>query len=666
MPHHSARSPARPRFASRPWPVAALCILLALGFCGVAALMLAQLRQDAWTSAHREALNVLGTVSNDVARNVELYDLSLQGVVEGLAMPGLLDTTPEMRKSILFDRAATAKHLGSILVLNEHGVVVEDGGDIPLSPGVLSDREYFQAHRDNPNLGLFISAPYRRYISGNNDLVIGLSRRINHPDGSFAGVVVGMLRIDYFRDLFEKLNLGQRGAIGLFRLDGTVMARAPYDEATIGRSIQGTSVMNQFLSERSGTFPIVSVFDGIPRVSTFSRIGDLPLLLSVAISDADIYATWNVRAAIIGLILVTLCLTMGCLGVTLTRELGRRAKAEQELRASEAQYRLLADHATDVIARFGPGLLCSYVSPSSRVVLGFEPAVLIGTPLAAGIHVDDQARVVAVIQNAQRKGQHCNVTYRAIHRDGYPVWVEGHYSYTEGDGGFSVVLRDVGTRKQAEQALELANAELTRVAATDSLTGLANRRRFDEALSTEWRRAARDQQPLTLLMLDVDRFKLFNDQYGHQAGDHCLRVIARAVAGCAARGGDVVARYGGEELVVLLPETDPINAVLVGERVRKAIADLAVRHDGNTDHGSIVTASIGVATAYPRGLGHIDAALSTPTELVAAADAMLYEAKRQGRNRIATDPGSTLSLEAVWPWVSAANAAVSDLNTAQS
>ena len=664
MPNQRRFPPVRSRSWS--WVVAFICIFLALGFGGVAAAMLAQLRQDAWTSAQREAQNILGTISNDIARNIELYDLSLQGVVEGLNIPGLAEVSTEMRQSILFDRAATAKYLGSILVLNEHGIVIDDGGSIALPPGVLSDRDYFRAQQEHPDLGLFISVPYRWRITGKDDLVIGLSRRINRADGSFGGVVVGMLRLDYFRDLFAKLKLGDHSAVALFRADGIVMARTPYDETNIGRSIQGSPGMRAFAAAGAGTFSNTASLDGVTRITTFAHMAGLPLVLAVSFSELDIYATWNTRAAVIGLILVMLCLTMGCLGVMLTRELNRRTKAEQELRASEAQYRLLADHATDVIARFGPGLLCRYVSPSAKVMLGYDPGRLEGTSMALHLHAEDEARVMAAVQAAQGEGRHCKVTYRMMHHDGHAVWVEGHYSYMPGDGGFSVVLREVSARKQAEEALELANAELTRVAATDALTGLANRRRFDEALGSEWRRAARDQQPLTLLMLDVDRFKLFNDQYGHQAGDHCLRVVARAVAGCAARGGDVVARYGGEELAILLPETDPIKAKLVGERVQKAITDLALQHDGNADHGCIVTASIGVATAYPRGPGHIDAALMNPAELIAAADAMLYEAKRQGRNRVSTDSGNTLSLEAVWHWSPAAVTSASNLGATQS
>ena len=648
MPYHSPHRPGHPRFAPRSRLVAGLCALLVCGFCGVAAVMLVQLRHDAWTSAERDAQNVLNTVSNDIARNIELYDLSLQGVVEGLDMPGLLDITPEMRQSLLFDRAATAKYLGSILVLNEHGIAIDDAGSVALPPGNRADQEYFQAHQRDPDLGLFVSAPFLRRNAGKNEPVMGLSRRFNHPDGSFAGVVVGMLRIDYFHNLFGTLRLGHLGAIALFRADGTVIARNPRVEGKFERLDPAGRAMAVLSSTQSGTYATTGEVDGIRRISNFSHIGDLPLVLSVAVSEADIYAAWNVRAAVIGLILVALCLTMGCLGIMLTRELRRRTKAEKELRASEVQYRLLAEYATDVIARFGPGLSYRYASPASKAVLGYEPAQLIGTDMAAHLHNDDEARVMAVVEAAQREGQHCKVTYRMMHYDGHVVWMEGNYSYMPGDGGFSVVLRDVGARKQAEEALELANAELTRVAATDGLTGLANRRRFDEALGAEWRRAARDQQPLTLLMLDVDRFKLFNDQYGHQAGDHCLRVIAQAVAGCAARGGDIVARYGGEELVVLLPETDPVKAVLAGERVRKAVVDLALQHDGNADHGSIVTASIGIATAYPQSLGHLDVGLSTPAELIAAADAMLYEAKRQGRNRIANDPGMMVSLEIAW------------------
>lgn len=627
----------RIRPTSLSWPLAALCVLLMIGLCTAAAAMLAQLRADAWRSAQRGAENILQTVSADIARNVELFDLSLQSVVDGLRTPGLVDLSLDLRRAVLYDRAATAQYLGSILVLNEYGIVIDDAGTVPLRPGSLADREYFQMHRDNPGLGLFISAPFRRRVTGDGDMVVALSRRLEHADGSFAGVVVGTLRIDYFRDLFDYLDLGLRGAITLVRTDGTVMVRSPYNAAQVGRSLNGAAGMRRFAEARSGTFQVTAVLDGVPRIGTFTHIGDLPLVLAVSFSEADIYSAWYGRAAVIAGVLAVLCATVGSLALLFSREIKRRARAEADMRASEAQFRLLADHATDVIARFDRHLVCRYVSPSCRTVLGYDAREMVGAPAGAAVHPVDWAQVEASVEAAQRKGGHCAVTYRMTRKDGRVVWVEGHYSHMAEDGGFTVVLRDVDARKEAEQELEAVHAELTRLASTDALTGIANRRRFDEALHQEWRRAAREEQPLTLLLLDVDRFKLFNDRYGHQAGDACLYAVAQAVAGCALRPADLVARYGGEEIAVLLPDTDADSGALLGERVRAAIARLALQHAGNQAHGGIVTASIGVVTVIPpRSDMATYQTITSPAALVAAADRMLYDAKRLGRNRIET------------------------------
>ncbi|NUB14866.1 diguanylate cyclase [Azospirillum brasilense] len=160
----------------------------------------------------------------------------------------------------------------------------------------------------------------------------------------------------------------------------------------------------------------------------------------------------------------------------------------------------------------------------------------------------------------------------------------------------------------------------------DGLTGIANRRRFDEVLLREWRRCGRAQLPLSLIMLDVDQFKPYNDHYGHQAGDECLRAVAQLLAEQMMRPGDLIARYGGEEFVCLLPETDEDGAVQVAERLRRTVADRRLPHAVShvADH---VTISLGVATVRPM----LD---DTPERLTQLADGLLYEAKRAGRNRV--------------------------------
>ncbi|WP_262031699.1 sensor domain-containing diguanylate cyclase [Microvirga sp. Mcv34] len=177
---------------------------------------------------------------------------------------------------------------------------------------------------------------------------------------------------------------------------------------------------------------------------------------------------------------------------------------------------------------------------------------------------------------------------------------------------------------------ETAETELAVLARTDGLTSLANRRTLDERLETEWLRAAREKAPVSLLMIDVDRFKAYNDIYGHQAGDECLRTIANTIANAARRPSDVVARYGGEELAVLLPGLNEIDAVTVAEKIRSKVEALCMLHEANVPC-RILTVSIGSATRVPS----LDRSRIGPKDLITLADAALYEAKQGGRNRIA-------------------------------
>lgn len=173
--------------------------------------------------------------------------------------------------------------------------------------------------------------------------------------------------------------------------------------------------------------------------------------------------------------------------------------------------------------------------------------------------------------------------------------------------------------------LDAANRELRRLSALDGLTGIANRRHFDERIAAEWRRGQRTGTHLGLLLCDVDEFKHFNDHFGHQAGDDGLRIVARRLAETLDRGGDLVARYGGEEFAVILPDTDADGATHVAERLRSAIADLAIPHP-DSSHGRL-TLSVGSACCRPRA--------EQPCQLlIRNADAALYRAKRSGRNRV--------------------------------
>ena len=195
-------------------------------------------------------------------------------------------------------------------------------------------------------------------------------------------------------------------------------------------------------------------------------------------------------------------------------------------------------------------------------------------------------------------------------------------------GYISGLQRDAAYRslRASQEELARANEELRRLAALDGLTGIANRRRFDEAIHVEWNRGRRQASPLALLLCDVDHFKLYNDHLGHPAGDLCLKKVAAVLTGQLKRPADLAARYGGEEFALLLPDTDLAGALRVGEACRAGLQQLALPHPGAPC--GYVTMSMGVACIVP---GEDDGM----EDLVARADAALYDAKRGGRNRVA-------------------------------
>ena len=196
--------------------------------------------------------------------------------------------------------------------------------------------------------------------------------------------------------------------------------------------------------------------------------------------------------------------------------------------------------------------------------------------------------------------------------------------------GIVADFKDISARKKAEKALQQANMELQRLASIDGLTQIANRRQFDEVLALEWCRMQREGLPLSLIMIDIDCFKIYNDTYGHQQGDDCLQSVARSISQQSKRPADLVARYGGEEFVVVLPNTDTKGATHLAEQMRKQVHLLNIPHK-NSPVTPVVTISLGISTVVP-------VPDYTPEQLLTCADQGLYQAKETGRNRVQFAP----------------------------
>jgi diguanylate cyclase (GGDEF)-like protein len=442
--------------------------------------------------------NLASGIDTDIGRNVELYDLSLRSVATNMVAPEISDVSKPLRQLILFDHAATARHFGAIQVFDSTGKLIIDASTLDPLPEDRSGEEYFKVHQEQPDVGLFISRPTLHHGA----YAIVLSRRISDEDGHFLGVVAGSIRFSYFHDLFGRLRLDPDDVITVFRHDGTVIMRTPFDLDIIGKNLGDMPGVKRALSEPSGSYSGVATPVHSPRLYVW-RDGARPLVVMIGKPWGNIYRLWRIEATRIGAIMAALAIFVLGVSLFLAREISRRAAAEEKLE-------------------------------------------------------------------------------------------------------------------------ELAT--------TDALTGLRNRRKFDAAIETEWRRAARQKRPLALLMIDADHFKTFNDTFGHQAGDEVLVGIAICISDSVQRAGDCAARYGGEEFAVLLPDMSPAQAFLVAETIRLKVEQWC----GDT---AITTVSIGVASLIPD-------TRTEWTQMVNAADKALYAAKAGGRNRTVVASMTKLSLAA--------------------
>ena len=591
---------------------------IAAGVVALTASLLWSARTDARDAADRNAQNIVTTLEKDIVRNIQLFDLSLLGVTVNLREPAFAALTGRARQLALFDQSATAPFFNVITVLDENGRVTDRSGDLPEIGASFADRDYFTIQRDNANAGLYMTRPFQ---NPGGDWVFALSRRINNPDGSFGGAVVGAIRTAYFQSLLEGLSIGPAGTAAIARADGYLIARLPFPPSGLHTNFRRANLFKHFPIERSGQFEATATTDGVWRRFTFRALPDLPVVVVVGMAHADIYGAWQTKA--VGLAGGTLFVlaAMIVLALLLRHEIRHRWRSEERLRESEMRYRLLADSSSDAIVLRDARGQRTFASPAYYTMVGRTAEELGSRSIIDFLGPEAREATKDTFRHLREGKQGVVTCFECPRPDGTTVWLESIsnaiFDETGALGEVVTTIRDVTSRHKLEQELEKA-------AATDSLTGLMNRRSFDQIFLREWKRAARGGSHVAIIMIDIDHFKSLNDTVGHVEGDRTLKRLAAIIETNIRRPGDSAARYGGEEFVVVLPDTDATGAQVVAQDLWRAVRTAAIPNPG-TKRG-ILTISLGVAAARPAGEADGGA-------LVQAADTALYGAKIAGRDR---------------------------------
>lgn len=503
MNTHQLITPIEARRRSLISRVIVFVILVALALTSLVAL-------NSW-HAYKNKLkeNEVSTsnMSRALAQHAEATILSTDNIVaalvESIEEKGFRTIDHSRLHAFLMRRVAEQSIAQLLIVVDAKGKPIVNSRPKLLAGVNYLDRDYFIHHRDYADRGPYIGRAVRSKTTG--DWIITVSRRLQNEDGSFAGLVVATIPLDFFRMFYDEFDIGNSGVIFLATDEATMLVRRPFIEKVIGSSIAKGPVFNEYRTKGpSGTAMLVSMIDGTERLYSYRHLETYPLLVAVALSKEDIFEEWR----------------------------------------SET-YRLVA-------ACF----------------------VLVTLVAAFGTYL----------------------------------------------------ILQINQREDTEEKLRQAKEQLEAMAAQDSLTGLPNRRLFDSALKSEFERATRNRSWLALIMVDVDKFKQFNDLYGHPTGDECLQSIAEAIKSIPSRPADLAARYGGEEMVVLLPDTDQDGAAIIAERLRAAVESLNIPHKAN--QGGVVTISLGLMAVRPSTY------TGTASNLINLADHALYAAKAAGRNQL--------------------------------
>ena len=624
--------------------VAALLVTLALG-----AMQLSR-SHDRVTAEQQSRLQTQARVmAENVLRQLRGVDNALRGIRTDLvaSTQAEADVSPQRLKEL--GRAMPG--VRGIVVLNATGMVMVSEASA-LTGLNFARRDYFSEPRDRPDYtSLYVSAPF---TSTRGVYSINLGLAVPDARGQFAGVVTANLDPDYFEIVAKSVLYAPDMLVSVIHGDGKLFVDAHLGETAPGHDLhgQGTVFAEHIASEREETVtqqrdPNTGATRLVVLRTVFPKELDMdtPLVVSVSRSAEAVYAPWHDDLLAAVLFYLLLCVA-ACVSLYFVQQRSLAAaratherRALAEVNADRLRSAAELQHRTGRLAKVGgwqlelSTLQMTWTDEMYDIHDLDRQTVLSKTSSLEQYVPEGRRQVEEAMIEALVRGTPWSIEVRVITPKGRNLWVR-----TQGEAIFEgkQVVRLVGASQDITERvkfaadLQAANEKLERLTVTDGLTGVGNRRLFDQKLAAEWARCARRGVPLGLLMVDIDHFKLYNDHYGHQSGDEALRRVAEILARCVQRSGELVARYGGEEFAVLLPGSDMESATTVAEGFLAQLAKADLAHIASPT-SPLLTMSIGVASVLPTPS-------AAPAQLVQSADNALYIAKHLGRNRAEQAP----------------------------
>ncbi len=593
----------------KPVPRLALLLGIVIGavIVGFAIKVVVELREQIWQSAIRSSTDIGASVSHEIERSVQGYDLALKSVIVDLKTAGVMELPTSVRDRVLFHESTKARYLGPIVVVDSHGTsYIDSAGPIPQRES-YARTEFFRHHQDVDDALLYIGHPFR---AADGTRRITVSRRLAMADGAFAGVVFGTIDLAYFEELFSKLDLGAASVASLALDDGTLLMRVPHRPEDVGLALAGTQPFDAMIAEHQGSLKAYSAIDGVERQYAFRHVGEFPLLLTVALSTDAIYAGWHERSLWIGFFTALLLGGCAALAWVLQRELHRRAAVEAKLFEQSERLDVTLGSIGDAVVAIDNAGQVNYMNAVAERMTGWSIDNVRGRPLHLVLDISGHG----VEDDASGAGG----TEVVLHgRDGSQSVIEQSIAPIRDSAGHVigtvVVFRDVSEARAM-------NNRMAFLARHDTLTDLPNRMLLAECLGRAIDRARRESHQVAVLFLDLDHFKTVNDSLGHGVGDRLLVEVAKRLRACV-DPGDTVSRQGGDEFVIVLAGLERVaQASQVAERVLGTFAK-PFFIDGQS---LSVTTSIGIAVFPEDG--------REAPELTKNADAAMYLAKQSGRN----------------------------------